>query len=172
MLCEKCQQRQATVHMTKIVNGNKTEANLCEVCAQGENAATGLGLEPKWILHNVFADLFNQPHTGNQAFNVGKVKPVQCEHCGFTDVQFSNIGKLGCPKCYEAFENKLDSVLRRVHGNSRHTGKIPKRSGGTLGIRKEIEELKQKLQEAVKREEYELAATIRDKIRGLENQLG
>ncbi len=157
--------------MTQIVNGNKTETNLCEVCALSENDI-GFGLEPKLILQNIFADLFNQPLPGNQPVNVAKAKPVQCEQCGFTDAQFSHIGKLGCPKCYEVFENKLDPVLRRVHGNPRHTGKIPKRIGGTLGIRKEIEKLKQELQEAVNHEEYERAAEIRDNIRGLENEIG
>lgn len=170
MVCEKCQQRPASVHMTKIINGTKTETNLCEVCAHDENNV-GIGLEPKWMLQNIFAELFNQAISGNQTFNMAKVKPVQCEHCGFSDVQFSQVGKLGCPKCYDIFENKVDSVLRRVHGNARHTGKIPKRTGGTLGLRKEIEELKQKLQAVVAREEYEIAAKIRDDIKHLETKL-
>jgi len=172
MLCDKCKQRPAKVHMTQIINGDKTETNLCEVCAQEENNM-GFGFQPKWMLQNIFADLFNQPLEGNQALKINKqVKPVECDGCGFTDIQFSRVGKLGCPKCYEVFENKLDPVLRRVHGNPQHTGKIPKRTGGALGIRKEIEELKRRLQEAVSREEYEIAAEIRDKIRSLENHTG
>lgn len=172
MMCDRCQQRPATVHMTQIVNGTKTETNLCEVCAQ-EDTTVNFGLEPKWLLQNIFADLFNQqPLAGNKTIHTTRVKPVQCENCGFTDSQFSQVGKLGCPQCYQVFENKLDPVLRRVHGNPRHNGKIPKRTGGTLGIRKEIEKLKLDLQEAVGREEYEKAAEIRDKIRGLENEIG
>lgn len=158
------------MHMTQIINGHKTETDLCEVCAQ-QNNAIGFGFEPKWILQNIFADLFNQPHTGSQQIDPVRPKPIQCEFCGFTDTQFSRVGKLGCPRCYETFADKLDPVLRRIHGNPRHTGKIPRRTGGHLGVRKEIEELKQRLQEAVGREEYEIAAQIRDKIRDLENQL-
>ncbi|MFA5881294.1 MAG: UvrB/UvrC motif-containing protein, partial [Eubacteriales bacterium] len=79
---------------------------------------------------------------------------------------------LGCPTCYDVFENKLDPVLRRIHGNPRHTGKIPKRTGGTIELRREIEELKRELQAAITSEEYEKAAEVRDKIRGLENKLG
>lgn len=170
MLCENCQEREATVHMTKIINGNKTEMNLCEVCAQKDNSM-GLGFEPNWMLHNIFAELFNQSLTGGKALQVNRTRPVQCDQCGFTDKNFSEVGKLGCPRCYEIFQDKLEPLLRRIHGNSVHTGKIPKRSGSTIGLKKEIETLKQKLQEAVSREEYELAAEIRDKIRGIESKL-
>lgn len=156
--------------MTKIINGNKTETKLCEVCAQEDNNI-GLAAAPNWMLQNIFAELFNQSIGGHQQVNLSRTKPVQCEQCGFTDVDFSKVGKLGCPKCYEVFENKLDPVLRRVHGYPTHTGKIPSRTGGNLGIRREMEELKQKLQEAVANEEYEKAAEIRDKIRNLEKEL-
>jgi len=59
-----------------------------------------------------------------------------------------------------------------VHGNIRHTGKIPRRTGGTLAVKKEIADLRQVLQQAVAREEYEEAARLRDEIRKLEEQLG
>ncbi len=155
--------------MTKIINGNKTETNLCEVCAQEENS---IGMGPNWMLQNIVAELFNQSISGSPQVQVTRSKPIQCEQCGFTDVNFSQVGKLGCPKCYEVFEQKLDPVLRRVHGFPTHTGKIPQRTGGSIGLRRQIEELRQELQKAVTREEYEKAAEIRDKIRGLENQLG
>lgn len=157
--------------MTKIINGKKTEMNLCDICAQ-KDSSMSFGYEPNWMLHNIFAELFNQSLTGNKPVKVNRTKPVQCEHCSFTETQFSKVGKLGCPKCYEVFGDKLESVLRRVHGNPTHTGKIPKRTGGNLGLRKELEQLKRRLQEAIAHEEYELAAEIRDEIRNLESQLG
>lgn len=33
MNCEECGKRQATLHLTKIVNGEKTEYHICEQCA-------------------------------------------------------------------------------------------------------------------------------------------
>jgi protein arginine kinase activator len=50
-------------------------------------------------------------------------------------------------------------------------GKIPSRSGEKVLLRKQIEELKQKLQEAVACEKYEQAAEIRDSIKEMESQL-
>lgn len=169
MLCEKCQKRPAAVHMTKIINGTKTETVLCEVCAQEENTM-GFGIGPKWMLQNIFAELFNQSISEKQSLNTAQQKSLQCDHCGFTDVQFSKAGKLGCPRCYKVFENKLGSVLKRIHGNPIHTGKIPKRTGSGLGLKRKIEALKTTLQEAVAREEYEKAAELRDEIRSLEGQ--
>ena len=34
MICQECNQRPATLHFTKIINGEKTEVHLCEKCAQ------------------------------------------------------------------------------------------------------------------------------------------
>ncbi len=31
MLCDKCNKSNATVHITKVINGHKEEVNLCEV---------------------------------------------------------------------------------------------------------------------------------------------
>ena len=170
MLCEKCQKRPSTVHLTKIVNGNKTEMNLCEICAQENNAAT-FGLEPNWMLQNLFADLFSQPMSGNKLVRQETGPQIKCDHCGFTDVELSKTGKLGCARCYDVYANKLEPVLRRVHGNSRHTGKIPRRTGGSIELRKKIELLKRELQAAVESEEYEKAAEIRDEIRNFEKKL-
>jgi protein arginine kinase activator len=33
MLCQNCNEKEATVQLTKIVNGEKTELHLCEDCA-------------------------------------------------------------------------------------------------------------------------------------------
>ena len=171
MLCEGCQKRPSTVHVTKIVNGNKTEMNLCEICAQ-ENNAVVFGLEPKnWMLQNFFADLFSQPMLGKHTVGSEQSQQIKCEHCGYTDAQLSKVGKLGCSDCYQTFADQLEPLLRRVHGNSQHKGKIPKRTGGSIELRKRIEELKRELQTSVSAEEYEKAAEIRDELRGLEQKL-
>jgi len=62
----------------------------------------------------------------------------------------------------------MDPMLRRIHGKTFHVGKVPKRTGGQLRIRQEINRLKRELQEAINAEEYERAAVIRDKIKELE----
>ena len=33
MICQQCETRPATLHFTKIINGEKTEMHVCEQCA-------------------------------------------------------------------------------------------------------------------------------------------
>ncbi len=171
MLCEKCQKRPATVYMTKIINGEKTESNLCEICAQ-ENQHFAFGFNPNFILQNIFADFFDNAHSAAGSVKIAGNKPLHCDNCGFSEKHFARMGRLGCSRCYDIFAPKLDPLLKRVHGNSRHTGKVPGRTGGTLVVRKQIDNLRQALHQSISKEEYEEAARLRDEIRKLEEQLG
>ena len=83
----------------------------------------------------------------------------------------AQLAKLGCSECYQVYAQGLESSLRRIHGNSQHLGKIPIRGGEKVLIKKQIELLKNKLQEAVKEEKYEEAAEIRDSVKEMENRL-
>ncbi len=37
MICDNCKKNEATVHITKIINGVKQEHSLCDVCASELN---------------------------------------------------------------------------------------------------------------------------------------
>lgn len=97
---------------------------------------------------------------------------IQCEHCSMTLQKFIKIGRFGCAHCYQTFHEQLTPILRRLHsGNWSHSGKIPKRIGGHMHTRKQIDSLKQTLKDLVLREEFEQAAKVRDEIRTLEKGL-
>jgi protein arginine kinase activator len=71
--------------------------------------------------------------------------------------------------CYGTFEQSLRELLRKIHGNSRHNGRryeppAPAFFEGTSMIG----ELRERLRRAVETEQFELAASIRDQIKGLE----
>lgn len=82
---------------------------------------------------------------------------------------FRKTGKLGCTNCYKLFKENLAPILRRLHGNAEHTGKVPAKISGCIKNSNEIEKLKNELTDAIDREEYEKAAQLRDRIRGLES---
>jgi protein arginine kinase activator len=94
-----------------------------------------------------------------------------CSNCGMTYSQFRQIGRFGCSQCYQSFAGQLEPLLRRVQGNSRHTGKAPLRTRENLGYKREIEQLRQELQAAISAEAYERAAVLRDRIHALEGKL-
>jgi protein arginine kinase activator len=105
----------------------------------------------------------------DQQFSPDKGEPVHCSFCSSTLADFRATGRLGCAHCYEAFESSLRDLLRRVHGNSRHIGRryvaplpseLPHVSSAT--------ELRDRLKRAIDAEQFELAADLRDKLRGIE----
>jgi hypothetical protein len=74
----------------------------------------------------------------------------------------------GCAECYHAFQFQLRPLLRRIHGDTRHRGKVPARDGEGAVRSRQIQRLHDELQRAVEREEFEHAAAIRDEIKRLE----
>lgn len=99
------------------------------------------------------------------------VEEKRCPHCHRSYKEFVHIGKFGCADCYKTFGEQLDPILKRVHsGNTEHIGKIPKRIGGTIYLRKQISDLKDMLKLHIENEEFEKAAEVRDKVRSLEKR--
>ena len=95
-------------------------------------------------------------------------KDIICSNCYTTYAEYRETGKLGCSKCYEAFEKQLKPILKNIYGYDEYIGKIPKKVEGDVYISKEIRILKEDLIRAVEKEEYEKAADIRDKIKHLQ----
>lgn len=165
MWCEQCKQRPATVHLSKIVNDEKTEHNLCEICAQQVGLEWGVFFEPNFSLQHLLAGMV-ESEVANQQSNKGP----KCSNCGLTFADFRQVGQLGCSDCYDAFGGSLDPLFRKVQGSIAHVGKVPHRTGGIVRVRKEIDNLRQQLQRAIHSEEYENAARLRDEIRRLERE--
>lgn len=167
MLCQECQKRPATVHYTKIVNGQKSEMHICEQCAAGMNDFVfPLGLDNTFSLNQILAGLMEMDPTGDKAAR--QTAAARCPSCGLTYAQFRQSGRLGCGECYQSFATQLLPLVRRIHGSSEHRGKIPKRGGSAAQKRRRLEQLRSELNRAVAREEFERAAEMRDQIRRLE----
>ncbi|WP_080849061.1 UvrB/UvrC motif-containing protein [Cytobacillus gottheilii] len=174
MVCQECNQRPATLHFTKIVNGEKAEFQLCEKCAAEKGEMFMFNNGQNYSIHNLLAGLLNvQPaYQGSSQNAFQNEKVIQCPNCSMTYKQFIKIGRFGCAECYETFSEQLPPIFRRLHsGNETHNGKIPARIGGSIHLRKNIEELKHKMKEFIANEEFEEAAITRDEIRKLEKEL-
>lgn len=174
MDCQECQKRPATVHFTQILNGNKTEVHLCNVCAQ-EKGYMDYDKQ-SFGFHNLLSGLFNfhsgHSFTGTESPNYQSENQLVCESCGMTFQQFMRIGKFGCSKCYTTFNERLNPIFRKVHsGNTKHIGKIPRREGGSLHLKRNLEQLRYQLQQLVEKENFEEAAKVRDEIKILEQQI-
>lgn len=171
MLCDECQKVPACVHITKIINQQKVEKHLCEQCAHKSGEIKGKGINNlfgnKFSVHDFLKEMFNYtlPDTTRPA-----LEPV-CADCGLSYSEFTRSGKFGCSGCYQAFSGQLEPLFKRIHGTAAHAGKTPKRGGIRFGVAQRIRRLRHELEQHVNREEYELAAKLRDEIRALEKQL-
>ncbi|WP_350343777.1 UvrB/UvrC motif-containing protein [Proteinivorax tanatarense] len=170
MVCQECKKRQASVHFTKIINGEKIEMKLCENCAEQRGDLDFGGQQP-FSVHQLLAGLLDLEELSGTKGDSPATYSGICNNCGLTEMQFAKIGRLGCTQCYETFGNRLNPLLKRVQGRSNHNGKVPKRTGGDIKLKREIEKLREKLNRCVIEENFEDAAVYRDKIKDLESQL-
>ena len=164
MLCDKCQQRQATVHVTQVINNQQTEAHYCAECAQEEGVMPIAG--HMFSVHDFLKGFFVPAMTTIAA----PQQAVRCPVCNLSFEELVQGGRFGCSRCYETFREAAPGLIRRIHGAKRHSGKIPRRSGGAIALRQELTTLKKTLEQHVAKEEYEEAAKVRDQIRELEKR--
>lgn len=165
MLCDDCKKRPACVHITKITNNQKMDKYLCEQCAR-ESGELVFSTDHTFSVHDFLKGMFS-----NSLAETAQPQDKACTNCGMTYRDFSRTGKIGCSACYSVFGDKLEPLLRRIHGASSHIGKVPKRSEGDLKLRQRVKGLRERLEQYVLNEEYEQAAGLRDEIRQLEKEL-
>lgn len=161
MLCDICKKNKALVHYTEVVNDKVKKLNLCEECAVNK----GIGIEPPFSIGELLGGLTLPAFEPSLA-----EKQMTCSGCGMTFAEFKEMGRLGCYQCYDAFNKSLIPVISNIHKSTKHVGKIPGTAKEAMGTVVRLRELERKLQEAVKREEFELAAKLRDEIKRLEKK--
>jgi len=185
MVCQKCQSTEATIHTTTIVNGISTESHLCDKCSGG--VGQGLPGAPADIQGLIQHILGGGSLTGLPSLLFPKMPgaPAQpadkgvlgqaCPHCGTTLGDIQRTGKLGCPHDYAVFGETLSQVIAVSQaGAQRHIGKVPRNAPAETRravIRARVDDLQQKLERAVFREDYEQAAKYRDEINDARTEL-
>ena len=176
MLCQNCGKNEANFRYTQIINGVKKELILCTDCARK------LGVDNIDIPINFssfLGDFFND-YAENSLIPSLSSSNTKCKTCGMTYDDFINTGMFGCSDCYDIFSNPIDSLLKNLHGTSKHIGrgiknlnadnnqKVKPKKQGKDKKQDELDDLKKQLDKAVKEERYEDAAKIRDKIKEID----
>ncbi|MGB2863089.1 MAG: UvrB/UvrC motif-containing protein [Sedimentisphaerales bacterium] len=161
MQCQICNKNDATIHLTEIADGVRTEMHICEQCAIEQDIAVKSHIPINELLSNLLAV---QP--SDDELSGPSEQKLACPNCGFTLAQFRKEGVLGCPSDYEVFEKTLLSLIDKAHdGKTTHCGKIPLKTPQDTKKQMEMLNLRQQLEAAVISEDYELAAELRDKIK-------
>jgi protein arginine kinase activator len=87
-----------------------------------------------------------------------------CGSCGWTAAMMRSSGRLGCPECVKAFRREIMSVLKRSGSQGPYEGKVPCRNSGAPD-EPSLATLSTALELAIRSEDFEEAAAIRDRIR-------
>jgi protein arginine kinase activator len=158
MVCELCKTKHATIHITEMKAGEKRELHLCNDCAQ-----------KKGITHKIqlsLTDLLGAAsEKGSKALKA--LKNVKCPNCGITFQDLKNRVRLGCAQDLDVFGEWLGPFIEQVHKSREHAGKLPKSANETQRKENELVKLKRQLDDAVRGEDFEKAALLRDKIKGM-----
>ncbi|HEX9727644.1 MAG TPA: UvrB/UvrC motif-containing protein [Gemmatimonadales bacterium] len=169
MDCQQCGLRPAAIHLTQVVDNEVKTLHLCEACASDKGVETEATVA-KFPLSDFLASMGKGAASALPAGADGEA----CSFCGGTLQDFRDTGRLGCPRCYDTFEPHLRTLLRRIHGSSRHVGHVERTTGwaggvaGAHPIEETLVALRDRLRRAVAAENFELAAELRDQIRGIE----
>lgn len=161
MICDICKDGEAVIQLTEVEGSGARQLHLCEKCAAERGVKTSVSAAKPQInefLHTLHQQL---PASGSDA--------VRCTFCSSTMKDFRATGRLGCANCYDAFETSLRDLLRRVQGGSRHVGRRYEAPSASEQPHVSIAtELRDRLRRAIETEQFEVAADIRDKLRGIE----
>ena len=158
MLCECCQEREANIHLTQVVDGKAKELHLCEGCAEEH----GLNIQNAMSLPEM---LLGMGAPSSESGGPDK----RCEQCHLRQSDYKKTARLGCPACYTAFGEELAPMLAAMHKGTRHLGKVPAgappaEAGDRGDAATRLAALRKELEAAIRAENYEEAARVRDRI--------
>lgn len=164
MICNICGTKEATIHLTEIVNGQIAEVHICEQCAEEK------GTDFKTYFN--FSDLLAGFAGGEKALTTsGKKAALVCKYCGMSYEDFSKNGRLGCSGCYESFRKPLAAVIKQVQRASYHVGKKPSKIPKSVRSVHDLRQLQERLRKSIQSEAFEDAARIRDQIKTIEEKM-
>lgn len=153
MKCDACGNAEASVFLTKIVDGKMQKVNLCSACAKAKGS-----IPSSFHLENLLSGI------GSSVDLKKSPKTLKCEVCGFTQTELKKTARLGCSNCYSVFPEILSSMIKSMHKGTSHLGKCPSKFKEARENQAKLSYLENELKSAIESEAFERAAEIRDQI--------
>lgn len=159
MKCEKCD-KEAVFHYQSNINGEKTEYHLCADCAKAEGLGEMLEFRPRVLMDSFFSQPFG-----------GLMNSFFREPFGSFDALADGFfgRSLFAPTLSAPSVNISVGKPEEVTETEKaKTDNITSDAGSEFKAKRELHALRHQLREAIRTEEFEKAAELRDKIRELE----
>lgn len=165
MKCEICNEREASIHISKGSGLTQDEQYLCEQCANKSMDINYNQADNPFDIQTLLKMLANNYQPEQQ-----DVEQPACPACNSTLKSVVKNGLFGCSHCYEYFAEYVPEIVTRVQLNQQqHVGKIPTQAHQTVKLKRDIESLERTMQEKVDAQAFEEAAVIRDRIQALKD---
>lgn len=170
----------ASIYLTQIINGKITDLALCTDCAkkQGLFDPKKLSIAEQFLPSVLSSEVeeFIEKMLESTYGNEGEEKLIsslpdmlaECPACHYPITAYRTTGMLGCPECYRAFAPELLPLAVNAPGGEDELPpdqvlepdylESPELERGRLELL---------LHEAIRNENYEEAATLRDRIKSL-----
>jgi len=161
MLCENCKIREAKITLVEVKDGETRTLHLCPICAE----KLSLGLPEKSA-----AGSESPEEKTERGSRIKETRELVCPTCGMSFSEFAKKGRFGCPDCYCALEDKVKEILEEIHGSSLYRGRRYSTDRKVSELLKREKELEEALEKAVREENFEEAARIRDKLQKLREE--
>jgi len=168
MKCDKCGSPNV---VTKIViqgEKNAEELNLCPNCLKSfvndhpEIKQGPMGRSLNEFLLGTLNLLNSGISLKNEKSSDSITSVKNCPVCSTTSVKVQKEGMTGCPNCYSFFKNEINEFIYKNIGISQAVIVPETRTEEQI-----ISDLNKRLADALKTENYEMAAAIRDKIKSV-----
>ena len=164
MLCDKCKKHEACYHSTLVINGEVKSTHLCENCAIKDG-----------VFNKGHTSIFDEFRTLTNFLGFNDFEDKSCPKCNWTLSQFKNLGMLGCDACYNAFEDEIEDIVKRIQPyDENKLDNIEfnvKKQDAKLSKEQKLITLKADLQKAIKEERYEDAGALNKQIKQLTKEL-
>ncbi len=143
MLCENCQERNATSYCQIKVGDTVVQKYLCQQCRSLLVRKDELSVNPEF-----------------------QVKNQYCHNCGTTLKDFIASSYVGCEYCYIEFYPIIKQALHGVQKDLKNMAKVPKR----FEIKQEIEETEKLLEQAISNSDLLQVNRLSSKLRQLKGE--
>ena len=94
-----------------------------------------------------------------------------CPVCGTSLKRFMKTYMLGCPHCYDTFDNEILASLKKVQGKTFHVGKTPKLVGIDRELIQEYQRLIKEKEDAVLDGRFTQMRELSEQILNLADEL-
>lgn len=164
MLCDGCKQREANVMLHMITNGQLATRSLCAECARKAHGEMAQALSTMGLRMEGLNGMVEKPAEPEAI----RLPNMICSTCRTPYETIDHDTVFGCPSCYQAFHQMVIDFLSGLQESAvlEHRQMEGQRLPATAR-----ESLSTRLQDAIRAEDYEQAAALRDQLNELEKQV-